>query len=82
MKHSTLIRRLIENIFIQKNSTIGVQLSAIQKIAVKHQITACKLLETLVNQTVDDAASIIEEAQFRAKNVLLQLFSEQETSSL
>jgi len=78
LKVSTLIRKLIENIFAQKNSTIGVQLSTIQKIAIEHQITACKLLETLVNKTVDDAANVIEEAQFRAKNVLIQLFPEQE----
>ena len=83
LKVIPLIRRLVESFFIQNNLMTDVQeLSDLHKIAIKHQITACILLEKLVNQTIYDAASIVEEVRSKTNNILLQLFSEQPTSSL
>lgn len=78
LKVIPLIRWLIESSFMQNNLTTNVQsLSDPQKIAMKHQITSCKLLEKLVNQTVDDASKVIDEAWLKTDNMLLKLFPEQ-----
>lgn len=79
LKFIPLIRKLIEiTATEQSSSIIGVQLSSIQKIAIEHQITSCKLLETLVNQTIDDTSNIVEEVLSKTKNILLKLFPDKQ----
>ena len=83
LKVIPLIRRLIESTFMQNNLMTDFQeLSNAQKNAIKHQIMACILLEKLVNQTVDDASKVIDEARSKTDNILLKLFPEQATISL
>ena len=79
LKLIPLIRKLIEISFTQSDSTIviGIQLSPIQKIAIEHQIISCKLLEKLVNQTIDDGLNIVEEVRSKTNNILLKLFPKQ-----
>ncbi len=78
LKVIPLIRRLVESFFIQNNLMTDVQeLSDLHKIAIKHQITACILLEKLVNQTVEDPKKIIDEVHLKTDNMLLKLFKEQ-----
>ena len=82
LKVIPLIRKLIENTFIQNNLTTDFQeLSYAQKMIIKHQIIACKLLEKLVTQTIDDPVKIIEEVRCKTDDMLLKLFSEQKISS-
>jgi hypothetical protein len=75
-----LIRKIIEEMALKELNVINSPLHSTQKVGIEHQIIACKLLETLVNKTVDDAANIIEEARSKTKNVLLKLFPEQKIS--
>ena len=82
LKLVPLIRKLIEIAFTQRDLIIDPQLSTIQRIAIKNQITSCKLLEKLINQMVDDAPNLIKEARYKTENTLLKLFPEQPTSSL
>lgn len=81
LKVISLIRRLIESSFMQNNLMIDFQeLSDAQKIAIKHQITFCNLLETFVNQTVENASEVIDAARLKTDNILLKLFQEQKIS--
>lgn len=79
LKIITLMRVVIENASMQSNSIVDVELSDpnLQKMAMEHQINACKLLEKLVHKTIDDAPIVIEEIRFKTENVLLKLFPEQ-----
>ena len=71
-----LIRKLIESISIQNNLiTDGPELPYAQKIAIRSQITACKLLEKLVVQTIDGGAKILEEVRAKTDLLLAKLFS-------
>lgn len=76
LKLVPLIRKLLDGVFIQNevhNSIETAPLSTVQKISIKYQIMTYKLLEKLINQTVDDAGSLIKEAQAKAEDLLLQL---------
>ena len=44
-----------------------------EKISIKYQVMAYTLLEKLVNHTIKDAGSIIQEAQSKAEDLLLKL---------
>jgi predicted DNA-binding ribbon-helix-helix protein len=81
LKIIPLVRKVIKNVFIQSNSTVDAELSNpdLQKIAMEHQITACKLLEKLIHKTMDDAQIIIEEVRFKTENLLSKLFPEHTT---
>jgi hypothetical protein len=68
-----LIRNIIEEATLkdQNNSTQPVM--KIQKAAIEHQFIACKLLEILISKTVNDGATLIEDAKSKAKEVVLKL---------
>lgn len=76
LKFPTLIRNLIADRFMQTSTAKKIELSIAQKFAIKHQIKAYNLLETLVKKTTEDGASIIEEAQAKAQNIFSQIFLE------
>ena len=75
-----LIRKIIEEMALKELNVTNSQLHSTQRVGIEHQIIACKLLEILVNKTVDDATNIIEDARSKTKNVLLKLFPEQKVS--
>jgi len=53
-----------------------------QKVGIEYQLMTYKLLEALVNKTVEDGEQIIEEARSKTKNMLLKLFPEKQFYSL
>ena len=47
-----------------------------QKVRIKQQLLACKLLELLINNTIENAAELIEKAREKTRNMLAKLFVE------
>ena len=78
LKIVPLIRRLIEDSFIQSNSIIEHEFTdlRLQKLATQHQINACKLLEKLVYKSIENAPAVIEEIRIKTEAILLKLFPE------
>jgi hypothetical protein len=76
LKISILIRNVVENTFMQTNTAKEIELSAAQKLGIKHHIKSYNLLETLVKKTTEDATLVIEEARAKAKKTFNQLFPE------
>lgn len=73
-----LIRKLLEDVFMQNqiNEAIELpQISAAQKISIRYQIMTYTLLEKLINLTVDGAQSVIKDAKTKAEDLLLKLCS-------
>lgn len=79
LKVIPLIRKLVEASYIKNNINANSSLSELQKIAIKHQIMACKLLEKLTNQHINNSDEIIEEVKLKTNKVLLQLCPETNT---
>ena len=78
LKIVPLIRRLLEDIFVENQNhelTELPQISNSQKISIKYQIMTYLLLEKLVNQTVDGAETIIQDAKTKAHDLWLKLCS-------
>jgi len=74
LKVIPFIRKLIIITYLKQYQPTKTEFCKLQKIAIKHQITACKLLEKLVNQHVNNADEVIKEVQLKTNNLLLQLF--------
>lgn len=74
-----LIRKLLEDVFMQNQINEAIELpqilSTAQKISIRYQIMTYTLLEKLINLTVDGAQSVIKDAQTIAENLLLKLCS-------
>ena len=68
-----LIRNIIEEATLQDQNNSIQPLMKIQKVAIEHQFIACKLLEILISKTVNDGATLIEDAKSKAKEVVLKL---------
>lgn len=68
-----LIRNIIEEATLQDQNNSAEPLMKIQKVAIEHQFIACKLLEILINNTINNGATLIEEAKSKAKEVVLKL---------
>ncbi len=75
LKIATLIRKLIEQVALEELPGSDRELHSTQKIGIEHQVKTYKLLEVLINNTVNDPEKIINKALDEAKNTLLKLFS-------
>ena len=82
MRIIPLIRKIIEEMALTGLNVSNSQLNAAQKAGIEHQLIACKLLEILINNTIDDAVDIIEAARCNTRKMLLKLGGEQATSSV
>lgn len=82
MRVTPLIRKIIEEISVTELTVGNCKLNLAQKVGIEHQLIACKLLEILVNKTVDDAIDIIEAARCKTRQMLSKLCGESATSSV
>lgn len=69
-----LIRKIVAEIAVTELKIDNYQLNAAQKIGIEHQLLACKLLEILINNKIDGAAAIIEEARNKTRQMLAKLY--------
>lgn len=80
VKTIPLIRKIIEEEAFKELSVGEQPLHVVQQLGIKHQLMACKLLEALISQTIENGEAIIEEARLKANSILLKLFTEQQSS--
>jgi hypothetical protein len=77
-----LIRKIIEEMTLKEPDVNHQHLDSKQKVGIEYQLMTYKLLEALVNKTVEDGELLIEEARSKTKNMLLKLFPEKQLYSL
>lgn len=58
-----LIRKIIAEIVETQLQLGHYQVNVAQKFSIEHQLIACKLLQLLINNTIDNAAELIEAAR-------------------
>jgi len=74
-----LIRRIIAEMAATELQVSNYQVNLVQRAGIEQQLLACKLLEILINKTIDNAAELIEEARSKTRNMLAKLCGQQTT---
>jgi len=83
LKIVPLIRMLVKDAAIVDNYVIEQKLSRLQKVAIEHQLIACKLLEEMIKHIGDNNAdNIIEEARSKTKDLMFKLEQSKQCGSL
>ncbi len=59
-------------IFSSRNGTVA-KISKLQKVAMEHQLTTCKLLEELIKRIATNADNIIADARSKTQDLVLKL---------
>lgn len=75
-----LIRRIIAEMAATELQVSNYQVNLVQRAGIEQQLLACKLLEILINKTIDNAAELIEEARSKTRNILAKLCGEPATN--
>lgn len=73
LKIVPLIRMLVKDAAIADDDVIELKLSKLQKVAMEHQLTTCKLLEELIKRIATNADNIIADARSKTQDLVLKL---------
>lgn len=73
LKIVPLIRMLVKDAAIADNYVIELKLSKLQKIAIEHQLTTCKLVEEVIKRIATNADNIIADARSKTQDLVFKL---------